>query len=92
MNKSSEDSKYQVDENALSATITSNGVVTLSFWLGDMGYGPLISQLKKEEELKVIKVKEGSFKSIFSNPIALQILGICSALAVTGSLYITLMC
>jgi len=37
------------------------------------------------------KVKEALLNPIFNdNPIALQILGICSALAVTGTLYITL--
>ena len=37
------------------------------------------------------KVKEVLLNPIFNdNPIALQILGICSALAVTGNLYITL--
>ena len=49
VDKSSEDSKYQVD-GLSGATITSNGVTNLlSFWLGDMGYGPLISQLKNKE-------------------------------------------
>ena len=37
------------------------------------------------------KAKEALLNPIFNdNPIALQILGICSALAVTGNLYITL--
>ena len=37
------------------------------------------------------KAKEVLLNPIFNdNPIALQILGICSALAVTGNLYITL--
>ena len=37
------------------------------------------------------KAKEALLNPIFNdNPIALQILGICSALAVTGTLYITL--
>ena len=36
------------------------------------------------------KAKEALLNPIFNdNPIALQILGICSALAVTGNLYIT---
>jgi Na+-transporting NADH:ubiquinone oxidoreductase subunit C len=49
VDKSSENSKYQVD-GLSGATITSNGVTNLlSFWLGDMGYGPLISQLKNKE-------------------------------------------
>ena len=37
-----------------------------------------------------MKIKETLFKPVFEdNPIALQILGICSALAVTGSLKVT---
>ena len=49
VNKSSEQAKYQVD-GLSGATITSNGVTNLlSFWLGDMGYGPLIDQLQEEE-------------------------------------------
>ena len=37
------------------------------------------------------KIKEVLLNPIFNdNPIALQILGICSALAITGSLYPTL--
>ena len=49
VDKSSENAKYQVD-GLSGATITSNGVTNLlSFWLGDMGYGPLITQLKNKE-------------------------------------------
>ena len=49
VDKSSKNSKYQVD-GLSGATITSNGVTNLlSFWLGDMGYGPLIYQLKNKE-------------------------------------------
>ena len=49
VDKSSEQAKYQVD-GLSGATITSNGVTNLlSFWLGDMGYGPLIDQLQEEE-------------------------------------------
>tara|TARA_B100000214_G_scaffold116318_1_gene82137 strand:- start:3077 stop:3856 length:780 start_codon:yes stop_codon:yes gene_type:complete len=48
VNKNSDQAKYQVD-GLSGATITSNGVTNLlSFWLGDMGYGPLIDQLKME--------------------------------------------
>ena len=46
VDKSSNQSKYQVD-GLSGATITSNGVSNLlSFWLGDMGYGPLIDNMK----------------------------------------------
>ena len=49
VDKSSENAKYQVD-GLSGATITSNGVTNLlSFWLGDMGYGPLITQLRNKE-------------------------------------------
>ena len=49
VDKSSNNSKYQVD-GLSGATITSNGVSNLlSFWLGDMGYGPLIDNMKLQE-------------------------------------------
>ena len=49
VDKSSTLAKYQVD-GLSGATITSNGVTNLlSFWLGDMGYGPLIDRLKQSE-------------------------------------------
>jgi len=49
VDKSSNHSKYQVD-GLSGATITSNGVTNLlSFWLGDMGYGPLIENIKSSE-------------------------------------------
>ena len=49
VDKSSNQSKYQVD-GLSGATITSNVVTNLlSFWLGDMGYGPLIENIKSSE-------------------------------------------
>ena len=49
VDKSSDEAKYQVD-GLSGATITSNGVTNLlSFWLGDMGYGPLLEQLQDKE-------------------------------------------
>ena len=49
VDKSSNQSKYQVD-GLSGATITSNGVTNLlSFWLGEMGYGPLIENIKSSE-------------------------------------------
>ena len=49
VDKSSNQSKYQVD-GLSGTTITSNGVTNLlSFWLGDMGYGPLIENIKSSE-------------------------------------------
>ena len=48
VDRSSSQAKYQVD-GLSGATITSNGVTNLlSFWLGDMGYGPLINTLKEQ--------------------------------------------
>ena len=53
VDKSSNQSKYQVD-GLSGATITSNGVTNLlSFWLGEMGYGPLIKQIRSMESVDV---------------------------------------
>jgi len=53
VDKSSKKAKYQVD-GLSGATITSNGVTNLlSFWLGEMGYGPLIEELKSKESIDV---------------------------------------
>ena len=53
VDKSSEEAKYQVD-GLSGATITSNGVTNLlSFWLGEMGYGPLINEMKSMESADV---------------------------------------
>ena len=53
VDKTNDESKYQVD-GLSGATITSNGVTNLlSFWLGDMGYGPLIQNLKLKESIDV---------------------------------------
>ena len=53
VDKTNDESIYQVD-GLSGATITSNGVTNLlSFWLGDMGYGPLIQNLKLKESIDV---------------------------------------
>ena len=53
VDKSSEEAKYQVD-GLSGATITSNGVTNLlSFWLGEMGYGPLINENEINESADV---------------------------------------
>ena len=53
VDKSSKKAKYQVD-GLSGATITSNGVTNLlSFWLGEMGYGPLIEEMKSKESIDV---------------------------------------
>ena len=53
VDKNNEKAKYQVD-GLSGATNTSNGVTNLlSFWLGDMGYGPFIDQMKLRESADV---------------------------------------
>ncbi len=53
VDKNNEKAKYQVD-GLSGATITSNGVTNLlSFWLGDMGYGPFIDKMKLRESADV---------------------------------------
>ena len=53
VDKRNEKAKYQVD-GLSGATITSNGVTNLlSFWLGEMGYGPLIKQIRSMESVDV---------------------------------------
>ena len=56
----------------------------VKFWLGDEGYGPFFEKLRRGI---MNKYKDILLDPIFNNnPIALQILGICSALAVTSKL------
>jgi Na+-transporting NADH:ubiquinone oxidoreductase subunit D len=64
------------------ATRTSNAMTRMiRFWLGPEGYGPFLDA-----------VRRGEFRAILTaplvreNPVTLQILGLCSALAVTTSL------
>ena len=53
VDKSNKNAKFQVD-GLSGATITSNGVTTLlSFWLGKMGYGPLIKEIRSKESADV---------------------------------------
>ena len=53
VDKSNEKAKFQVD-GLSGATITSNGVTNLlSFWLGEMGYGPLIEEIRSKEPADV---------------------------------------
>ena len=69
------------------ASLTSAGVSNLvKFWLGQEGFGPFLSQFEERGGVTMgaINTKEIVITPIFNNnPIALQILGICSALAVT---------
>ena len=53
VDKSNKNAKFQVD-GLSGATITSNGVTNLlSFWLGEMGYGPLIKEIRSKESADV---------------------------------------
>ena len=53
VDKSNENANFQVD-GLSGATITSNGVSNLlSFWLGEMGYGPLINEIRSMESVDV---------------------------------------
>ena len=53
VDKSNENANFQVD-GLSGATITSNGVANLlSFWLGEMGYGPLINEIRSMESVDV---------------------------------------
>ena len=68
------------------ATITSNGVQALvNFWVSDSGFGQV--WLTIERGNFIMSMKKTIFDPLFkNNPIALQILGVCSALAVTTKL------
>ena len=51
VDKTSKTAQYQVD-GLSGATITGNGVTNLlSFWLGDLGYGPYIKETLNEKEV-----------------------------------------
>ena len=74
------------------ATITSNGITrVVRFWLSDDGYGPFLKTLRKRRPCMSATAalfgkneKAALFSPVISvNPIAVQVLGICSALAVT---------
>ena len=72
------------------ATVTAKGVVELTrFWLSDSGYGPMLETVPQVE---VVTAKM-SIKRVFTdpildeNPVTVQMLGICSALAVTRSMW-----
>jgi hypothetical protein len=73
------------------ATLTSRGVNNLiRFWMGERGFAPFLNNLRNGRGL-IMDIKDTLFKPVFrNNPIALQILGVCSALAVTSSLKVTL--
>lgn len=69
------------------ATLTTLGVENLMhYWLGEDGFGNYLAWIRTEGG-KMAKISNVLFDPIFNNnPIALQILGICSALAVTSKL------
>ena len=60
VNMGSADANHQIDGLA-GATLTSRGVNhLLNYWLGEQGYGPLLSRLRKEWSLvSPIKAKQG---------------------------------
>ena len=78
---------YKVD-GLSGATLTRSGVTNMiSYWFGESGYSKLLAELNYESK----QYKEVVFKPLLmKNPITLQILGICSALAVTNNLSVTL--
>ncbi len=68
------------------ATRTGNGVTNmLRFWLGEWGYGPFLDAPRAGGPLMSL-LRHVTDPLIDENPVTLQILGICSALAVTTSL------
>ena len=87
---------YNVD-GLSGATITSRGVTNLvRFWLGEDGFGPYLASYRAQAGARSrsgtrTRKTRGSRRMTASvldplfnnNPIALQVLGICSALAVT---------
>ena len=69
----------------------------VNFWTGELGFGNFIERLRASRTSAEVEVesmatqKEVLLDPVFNNnPIALQVLGICSALAVTVSLSTTL--
>lgn len=79
---------HQVDGLA-GATLTSKGVDNLlHFWLGKDGFDAFLANLRKGGVMAAQPtIREVLFNPVFqNNPIGLQILGICSALAVTSNL------
>ena len=76
---------YRIDGLA-GATITSRGVTNLlRFWLGEQGFGRLSRPAAERGRVMAsAKPRDVLIDPLFNNnPIALQVLGICSALAVT---------
>ena len=72
------------------ATLTARGVSNLvRFWLGENGFEPYLATLRGRNGALHERQSEEARSSIHSfndNPIAAQVLGICSALAVTTKL------
>ena len=78
---------YQID-GLSGATLTTQGVNNLmEFWFGEHGFKPFLDQLQNKEGPMAETNRELLTRSIFKrNPIALLVLGICSALAVTAQM------
>ena len=82
-----EEDPYHVDGLA-GATITSRGVTNLlHFWLGENGFAAYLNRIPRKQEagsLMASRARTALVDPLISNnPITLQVLGICSALAVT---------
>ena len=73
----------------LEPPLRGNGVTNLlRYWLGEDGFGPYLKKIRAQSE--ALMTEEGKKvvldPLVNNNPIALQVLGICSALAVTTTL------
>ena len=81
------ESTYKID-GLSGATITSRGVTNMvAYWFGESGYSSLLRELT----MNLKKYQDVIVKPLIDeNPITLQILGICSALAVTNNLSVTM--
>jgi Na+-transporting NADH:ubiquinone oxidoreductase subunit C len=78
---------YQID-GLSGATVTGAGVSNLlRFWFGDHGFKPFLNTMRRQEDTMADRKRDLLLRSIIErNPIALLVLGICSALAVTSKM------
>lgn len=77
---------HQVDA-ITGATVTSNGVANmLRYWLGTHGYGPFLDRLVAGTPDMALTLRTLTKPLLEKNPVTVQTLGICSALAVTTTL------
>lgn len=82
-------SEHEID-GLSGATLTGNGVQhTFDFWMGPKGFGPFWPRFVQEKSTMADKseMKKLLLTPVLgNNPIALQVLGVCSALAVTSQM------